>query len=163
MSRRRKYQQPIPLDRTRPVPGAWDLLGEVYDALRDYAALPTTVSELIRNKQAVALVENKPLLVERAQTLAADCKVMADELVKLKDSHLNRRGDPRNETEHMQCLDIHSQYMDWAGRFESVVYPTYNAITQQFGDVAGVTAPQVRPTELNIFKQESASDHEQSK
>jgi len=153
MSRRRKHQQPIPPDRTRPVQGAWDSLGEIYDALRDYATLPTTVAGMIRNPDAVKQVEDKPLLVQRATSLASDCKALTEELLSIQQSHKNRHGNPRNEDDHMQCLDTHNRYMDWASRFESTAYPTYVAIAKQFGDAVGVDILASKPTELQILKE----------
>lgn len=153
MSRKRRHEQPIPPDRTRPVPGAWDSLGEIYDALRDYATIPTTVAGMIRNQEALQQVSDKPLLAQRAMTLATDCKALTEELLSIQATHKNRHGDPRNEDDHMRCVDTHTRYMKWATRFESTAYPTYVAIAKQFGDAIGVDILAAKPTELQIFKE----------
>lgn len=178
MGKGKHHKQAIPQDRKSSRSGAWDALEKVYESLRDYATLPTTVSGLLRNKDAVAHVDDKQLLISRANTLASDCKVMATELSDIQSRHTGRFGEPKNDTDHMQCLDLHSRYMDWVDRFETVVYPTYSSILQQFGKAAGVediipdasemrffhnpdnNLPSVNITEQPIIDPKDSSTHE---
>ncbi len=147
----RRYQQPIPRDRSIPEPGAWDALNAVYIAMQDFAKLPLSVSKLLRDKEAVSRVENKELLIERAQTLLSDCTKKANDLIAINATHRNRRGDPLNADDNVRCMNVHEQYLQWASDYEAVVYPTFTAITQQVGDVVGVDFMQMKPTDIVTF------------
>lgn len=147
----RRYQQPIPRDRTIPEPGAWDALNAVYVAMADFAKLPLSVSKILRNEAAVGRVENKELLIERAQTLLSDCTKKANDLVAINATHQHRRGAPLNADDNIRCLNIHEQYMQWASDYEAVVYPTFIAITEQVGDAAGIDFMKMKPTDIVAF------------
>lgn len=156
----KRHQQPIPRDRTQPEPGMWDALTDVYGSLVQYARLPLQVADFLKNEEAVSKVENKQLLVQRAKTLAQDCGVLTKELVEIRESHRSRRGNPSNQDDHMRCMDTHSNYMDWAKRYESVVYPTYIAISNQFGEGLGVDVMATKPSELPTFIEKESNDND---
>lgn len=161
MGKSKHHSQPIPRDRTSNRSGAWDALSKLYDSLKDYATLPTSLSPMLRNKEAVSQIEDKQLLVSRSNTLAADCQKMAAELIEIESKHHGRFGEPKNDNDHMFCLDVHSRYMDWAERFETVVYPTYTAILQQFSSTT--SEPEVKAmaadlSEIRFFQKETPTE-----
>lgn len=127
-------------------PGQWDLLNNTLNALVDYAKLPTTVAPMLRNPEVVEKVADRPLLINRAKLLCEDCGSFTKELLEIKQKHDGRRGAAKNPDDNATCIDIHSEYIDWAERYEAVVYPTYLDINEQVGSAIGLDMMQIRPT-----------------
>lgn len=148
MSRGNKKKRPHKQQQGHQSPrkGQWDLLNKTADALFDYAALPTEVAGMLRNPDAMAKVENRPLLAARAKLLCDDCTTMTSELISIRKEHEGKRGEPKNADEHMRCVDIHTRYVDWAERYEAVVFPTYVTINEQVGRDLGVELMEQKPT-----------------
>lgn len=140
----------------KPRPGQWDLLNNTLGVLVEYAKLPTDVSKILRSPEVMAKVTDRPLLVDRATLLCKDCTVLTKELLSLKREHEGKKGNPKNPDDNMLCVDIHSRYIEWAERYEAVVYPTYLAINEQVGSDLGVEIMAVKPSDAVL-----ASDQNQ--
>lgn len=127
-------------------PGQWDLLNNTLNALVDYAKLPTTVAPMLRNPEVVEKVSDRPLLINRAKTLCDDCGTLTQELLEIRQKHEGRKGAAKSPDDNARCIDIHSEYVDWAERFEAVVFPTYHDINEQVGSAIGLDMMAIRPT-----------------
>lgn len=145
MSRGKKKRHPSQ-QQHRPKTGQWDLLNNTFTALADYAKLPTEVAPILRSQEAMEKVQDKSQLVSRAKLLFTDCSKMTIELLNLQKEHAGKRGEPKNPDDYMKCVDIHTRYVDWAERYEAVVYPTYHAINEQIGQDIGVPVMGQKPT-----------------
>lgn len=153
-----KKQQAIPEDRNKFKPGLWDCLNDTFTALADYALLPTQVAGMLRNDELLSKVSDKQLLAERASTMVRDAKQLAGEMLAIKDEHKSKIGEPKNPDDHAKCLDIHSRYVEWAERYESIVYPNYVAINAQLGQALDIDIMKSKPTDLPTFKPKEASN-----
>ncbi len=129
--------------------GQWDLLNNTFKSLVNYAMLPTEIAPVLRSKEVMTAVTDQGLLLERARTLTSDCTTMAKQLLEINAAHRNRRGHPRHPDQMMKCIDLHQQYVDWASKYEAVVYPTYIAINEQVGKVAGVDIMSLLPSQID--------------
>lgn len=152
-TRRRRMNQKKGQSPHPPKEGQWDVLQGAFVALADYAMLPTTVAQMVRSTEAVALVENKPLLIERTKSLCNDCTLLTKTLVGIHEEHIGRVGEPKNSDDAIHAVDVYQRYLEWAEQYEALVYPTYMAINEQIGHAVGVDVMALKPTDLPQFKE----------
>ncbi len=145
-------KQPIPIDKNRPKAGEWDTLNAIYAALLDYAIKPTEVAGMIRNPDVVSKISDMDTLLSRVKMLSGDCGQLSQQLLSIYKRHSTRTGQLTSSDDRFESLDIYGQYIEWAERYEQVVYPVYLSIVEQIGQVVGVDIMAIRPSDLEVFQ-----------
>lgn len=124
------------------VPGAWDSLHIMHRECVAYAQVPTSVYNLLRDKDKTSKIQDQQALASSATILNRDMLAYTQRLAAIQQQHHDRRGDVKDTKELMEAIQIGEQYADWTQSFESVVFPTVSTIHDLFRTIEGVNLPE---------------------
>lgn len=122
----------------------WDdvraLSDQILLALSSYASAgdPLSVPEIAAEIQDVNSFKSN------FNILVMDLKSITDDLLTLRNQHINRTGAANDPAEHMAGIQIHQQYVTIFERIEGVVRPTWMALMGEL-NAAELRAQQKSP------------------
>lgn len=123
--------------------GDWDYLIEMHKNCAAYTCVPALLTPFVRNNELVSRVPDSSNLTEMFTVLAKDVQTFATNLEKIRQKHADKTGSPKDPDDHMRCIGINENYIQWALSYESLVIPQVLAILDVF-ETAGADTSEVR-------------------
>lgn len=120
------------LRRTGQGDNAWGELKQLYSECLALLTGPAETVGLLRDQNALNSVKDKDALVKNYEILTKDLASFRDQLTGIRNEHSQREGAADGGQDLLECIQVGEKYQDWMARFQMVVLPTVNDITNQF-------------------------------
>lgn len=130
-------------EKSQPV---WDVLTGVSAAVGQVTNITALLIPFLQDKELIGKIEDQGLFHRLCATLERDLRDMTAQYRTIYAQHEGRRGQSKNPTDVMRTIDIHQQYVDWAGSFDDVVIPTFMDMLTMIRDAGGNTDIVVVPS-----------------
>lgn len=102
---------------------AWDEVNGIYTACMDLLRTSLALTPLLRERALLTLVGNKNLLTRNVKAITRDTQVLAEELSKIRESHLSKAGGSKSQEEMMEACETFSLYVNFMERYDSALMP----------------------------------------
>ena len=102
---------------------AWDEVNGIYIACMDLLKTSLALTPLLRERELLILVKDKPLLTRNIKAITRDTQVLAEEVAKIKATHQNKDGGSKSQEEMMESCMVFSQYVNFMERYDSALMP----------------------------------------
>ncbi len=123
----------------------WNALVSVSHSVAEVTKLPALVIPYLQNAELMAAVPDRPALDNLLNRLAGDVQDMSAKLRAINEQHQDTRGPKDDPDTLMRYIQIHEQYMAWAGEYDDLVMPSFTAILEIF-EAAGADTISLRST-----------------
>ena len=102
---------------------AWDEVNGIYVACIDLLKTSLALTPLLRERDLLVLVKDKPLLTRNIKAITRDTQLLADEVAKIKATHAVKDGGSKSQEEMMESCMVFSQYVNFMERYDSALMP----------------------------------------
>lgn len=123
----------------------WDALANLSGAVGQVTNVTSLLIPFLQDKELIAKIADQSRFNRLASTLDRDLRDMTQQFRTIQNQHSGRHGHTSDPTEVMRAIDIQEQYVEWAGRFDDVIIPTFSDMLEMIqgagGNTAGVYAP----------------------
>jgi hypothetical protein len=123
----------------------WDALANLSGAVGQVTNVTSVLIPFLQDRELIGRIQDQARFNRLASTLDRDLRDMTQQLRSIQSQHDGRRGHTSDPNEVMRAIDIQEQYVEWAGRFDDVVIPTFTDMLEMIqvagGNTAGVAVP----------------------
>lgn len=102
---------------------AWDEVNGIYVACIDLLKTSLALTPLLRERELLVLVKDKPLLTRNIKAITRDTLALNGEVSKIKATHDGKAGGSKSQEEMMESCMVFSQYVNFMERYDSALMP----------------------------------------